>query len=101
LKIKKLKLSLCLTKFKAMKAYLLFNYHTTKTRGNGGTVPHILELGIRWSEWSASRPGCFTPGTHWVGDWVGSSACLDAVATMGGPSPVPAGNRTLAVQPAA
>jgi hypothetical protein len=27
------------------------------------------------SEWSASRPGCFTPGerapgTHWIGGWV-------------------------------
>jgi len=35
-------------------------------------------------EWSASRPGHFTPmemalGTHWTGDWVGPGAGLDAV----------------------
>jgi hypothetical protein len=33
-------------------------------------------------EWSASRPGRFTPGkialsTHWVGSWVGLRAGLD------------------------
>jgi hypothetical protein len=33
-------------------------------------------------EWSASRLGRFTPrerapGTHWIGSWVGPSACLD------------------------
>jgi hypothetical protein len=30
-------------------------------------------------EWSASLPGRFTPGTHWIGGWVGSRAGLDAV----------------------
>jgi hypothetical protein len=35
-------------------------------------------------EWSASRPGRFTPGegahgTHWLGGWVGSRAVLDTV----------------------
>jgi hypothetical protein len=35
-------------------------------------------------EWSASRPGRFTPGeiapdTHWIGRWVGPRACLDAM----------------------
>jgi hypothetical protein len=33
-------------------------------------------------EWSASRPGRFTPGerapgTHWIGGWVHPRACLD------------------------
>jgi hypothetical protein len=33
-------------------------------------------------EWSASRPGRFTPGerapgTHWIGGWVGPRAGLD------------------------
>jgi hypothetical protein len=56
---KKVKLSLCLTKNHAMKAYW----------GSGGI---------------ASRPGRFTPrerapGTHWIGGWVGSRAVLDAV----------------------
>jgi hypothetical protein len=35
-------------------------------------------------EWSASRPGRFTPGkrvhgTHWIGGWVSPRAGLDAV----------------------
>jgi hypothetical protein len=35
-------------------------------------------------EWSASRPGRFTPrerasSTHWIGGWVGPRAGLDAV----------------------
>jgi hypothetical protein len=28
-------------------------------------------------ERSASRPGRFTPGTHWIGGWVGPRAGLD------------------------
>jgi len=31
-------------------------------------------------EWSASRPGRFTPGNHWIRDWVGPRTGLDAVA---------------------
>jgi hypothetical protein len=43
-------------------------------------------------EWSASRPGRFTPrerapGTHWIGGWVGPRAVLDAVAKRKIPSP--------------
>jgi hypothetical protein len=30
-------------------------------------------------EWSVSRPGRFTPGTHWIGDWVDPRASLDDV----------------------
>jgi hypothetical protein len=35
-----------------------------------------------WGEWSASRPGRFTPverviGTHWIGGWVGPRASPD------------------------
>jgi len=45
------KLSLCLTKHHAMKTYW----------GNGGIAPRILDLGIRWGEWLAARPGRFTP----------------------------------------
>jgi hypothetical protein len=52
-----IKLSLCLTKHHTMKTY----------RGNGG-------------EWTASCPGRFTPGTHWIGGWVDPRAGLDAVA---------------------
>jgi hypothetical protein len=28
-------------------------------------------------KWSASRPGRFTPGTHWIGGWVGLITGLD------------------------
>jgi hypothetical protein len=31
------------------------------------------------SEWLASQPSCFAPGTHCIGGWVAPSASLDAV----------------------
>jgi hypothetical protein len=45
---------------------------------------HSLTSALEGDEWSASRPGRFTPrervpGTHWLGGWVGSRAVLDAV----------------------
>jgi hypothetical protein len=53
-------------------------------------------------EWSASRPGRFTPrerapGTHWIGGWVGPRADLDAVAMK--KISIPASNRTLEPRP--
>jgi hypothetical protein len=30
-------------------------------------------------EWSASFPGCFILGTHWIGGWVGPRTDLDEV----------------------
>jgi len=41
-------------------------------------------MALDGGEWSASRPGRVIPGeeardTHWVGEWVGSIAGLDAV----------------------
>jgi len=45
-------LSQCLTK-----------YHTMKTYWESGVIAlRILSRGIRWSEWSASRPGRLSPG---------------------------------------
>jgi hypothetical protein len=39
---------------------------------------HIfLTSALAASEWSASRPSRFTPGTHWIGGWVDSRAGLD------------------------
>jgi hypothetical protein len=44
---------------------------------------HIfLASALAGGEWSASRPGRYTPGeiapgTHWIGDWVDSRAGLD------------------------
>jgi hypothetical protein len=70
----KINLSLCLTKHHATKVYW----------GSRCIAPLILNLGARWGEWSASRPGCFIPGkttpdTHCTGGWVGPRAGLDDV----------------------
>jgi hypothetical protein len=40
---------------------------------------HSLTSALDGGEWSASRPGRFTPrerasGTHWIGGWVGPRA---------------------------
>jgi hypothetical protein len=46
----------------------------------------FLTSALDGGEWSASRPGRDlppgerTPGTHWIGGWVGLRACLDAGA---------------------
>jgi hypothetical protein len=46
---------------------------------------HIFfTLALAGGEWSASRPGRFTPGerapgTHWIGGWVDPRAGLDNV----------------------
>jgi hypothetical protein len=58
-------------------------------------------------EWSASRPGRFTPtertpGTHRIGGWVGPRAVLDAVVKRKIPSPrLESNSRTQIVQPVA
>jgi hypothetical protein len=44
----------------------------------------FLTLALAGGEWSASRPGCFTPrerapGIHWLGGWVDPRAGLDDV----------------------
>jgi hypothetical protein len=48
-----------------------------KAYGSGYIDLHFLDLGTSWSEWSTSRPGRFTPGTHWIGGWVDLRASLD------------------------
>jgi hypothetical protein len=45
-------------------------------------APSFLTSALVGGEWSASRPGRFTPGekapgTHWIGRWVGLRAGLD------------------------
>jgi hypothetical protein len=58
-------------------------------------------------EWSASRPGLFTPrerapGIHRIGGWVGPRAVMDAVVKRKIPSPRRESNhRTPIVQPVA
>jgi hypothetical protein len=47
--------------------------------------PHFfLTSALVGGEWSASRPGRFTPeerapGTHWIGGWVDPRASLDEI----------------------
>jgi hypothetical protein len=68
---------------------------------------HSLASAIDGGEWSASRPGRFTPrerdpGTHWIGGWVGPRAGLDAVVKRKIRSPRRESNpRTPIVQPVA
>jgi hypothetical protein len=47
--------------------------------GSGGIVPPRLTSTLDGGEWSASRPGRFTPGTHWIGCWVDLGVGLDVV----------------------
>jgi hypothetical protein len=52
---------------------------------------HSLTSALDGGEWSASRPGRFTPkerasGTHGIGGWVGPRAVLDAVVKRKIPS---------------
>jgi hypothetical protein len=53
---------------------------------------HYLTSALDGGEWSASRPGRFTPrerdpGTHWIGGWGGPRAVLDTVVKRKIPSP--------------
>jgi hypothetical protein len=58
-----------------------------KAYGGVDVQIHIfLTSTLAGGEWSASRPGLFTPGegasgTHWIGGWLGPRACLDAAET--------------------
>jgi hypothetical protein len=59
---------------------------------SGGIAPRIVTSALDGGEWSASRPGRFTPrkrapGIHWIGGWVGPRAVLDAVVKRKIPSP--------------
>jgi hypothetical protein len=73
----KVKLSLCLTKHHAMKMYWGWMYSAT----------HSLTSELEGCEWSALRPGRFTPkdrapDTYWIGVWVHPRSGLDAVERM-------------------
>jgi hypothetical protein len=47
--------------------------------GSGGIAPQFLTSTLDGGEWSASRPGRFTPGTHWIGGRVDPRVGLDIV----------------------
>jgi hypothetical protein len=42
-------------------------------------IHDFLTSALVVGEWSASRPGHFTPGTHWIRGWVSPRAGLDDV----------------------
>jgi hypothetical protein len=74
-------------------------------RESSGTVYGFLTFELDEGEWSASRPGCFTPGegacsTQWIESWVGSRDDLEAVA-CGEKFPAAAENRNPVAQPVA
>jgi hypothetical protein len=79
----KVKLSLCFKQAQRQEGILgEWMYRST----------HSLTSTLDGGEWSASRPGRFTPkkraaGTHWIGGCVGSRADLDAVVKRKIPSP--------------
>jgi hypothetical protein len=80
-----------------MKAYWEWRY----------SFAHSLTSALDGGEWSASRPGRFTPRetapvTYWIGGWVGPRAVLDAVVERKSPSPSREPNpKTSIVQPVA
>jgi hypothetical protein len=86
-----------LTEDHAMKAYW----------GVEVKVHAFMTLALDGGEWSASRPGRFTPrkrcpGIHWIGSWVGPRAVLYAVVKRKIPSPRRKSNpKTPTVQPVA
>jgi hypothetical protein len=95
----KLKLSLC---------YFLTEHHATKVYwGRWGAIHTFLISALAGDEWSASRPGPFTPrqralGTRWIGGWMGPRAVLDAVVKRKIPSSCRESNsRTPIIQPVA
>jgi len=54
----------------------------------------FLTSALDGGEWSVSRSGRFTPrerapGTHWIRDWVGSRAGLEAVVKRKITHPIP------------
>jgi hypothetical protein len=67
-------MSLCLTKHHEVKMYWGMKIY----------LHAFLTSALDGDKWSASRPGRFTagertPGTHWIGGWVGPIAGLHVV----------------------
>jgi hypothetical protein len=58
---------------------LKLSHYTPRKRLGGEDVKLLLifDLGTRWDEWSALRPGKRTFDTHCTGGWVGPNAGLD------------------------
>jgi hypothetical protein len=77
----KVNLSLCLKKYHATEIYPLLNSarHHEDVLGCEGIAPHTLTSTVYGEEWSASRPGQFTPDTQCIGGWVDPSVILDSM----------------------
>jgi hypothetical protein len=62
----------------------LLNYqHPMKRYGIVEVQLHAcLTSALCGGEWSASRPGRFTSGTHWRGRWVGPRVAVDKVSNI-------------------
>jgi hypothetical protein len=75
------KLSLCLPKHYAMKTYAyLIKHHAMMPQGGMEVKLHaLLTSAPDGGGWSTSRPGRLTPGTRWIGGYVGPRTGLDAV----------------------
>jgi hypothetical protein len=47
--------------------------------GSGCIYTHFIDRVIIAVEWSASHPGRYTPGTHWIRGWVVPRVGLDDI----------------------
>jgi hypothetical protein len=69
-----------------------------ETYGGVDVWIHVLLISaLDGGDWSSSRTGRFTPGSHWIGGWVGPRTGLDAVEKK--ESVVPIGKRTAVPRP--
>jgi hypothetical protein len=54
-----------------------------KTYGGADVYIHVfLTSELVGGVWSASRPSSFTPGIHWIGDWMGPRASLNGMEKL-------------------
>jgi hypothetical protein len=70
----------------------LIKQYTMKMYWGVEVLRYTFSASALGGEWWESRPGCFTPvertpGIHWIGGWVGSTAILEAVEKRKIPSP--------------
>jgi hypothetical protein len=68
----------CLVKVKLSLYLPNWALHYEGLWGSGCIDPSFLHLGTSW-RWSASRPGRFIPGIHWIVGWVDPRTGLDDV----------------------
>jgi hypothetical protein len=87
---------------KLRRIFSLIKRYAMKTYGGMEVyLQAFLTSALDGGEWSASSPGSFTRGTHWIRVWVGPRAVLDMVTRRKHPLFDPARNRTPVVQPVA